>query len=160
MARPALPSSFWPRCLRPLRDRLRDPARRLRRIAELADRHEQRLRSATDADLGALAEGMRARLRRDGFASRAGRRVLRAGFAKPRRAASASATTGRKLLAGWALLQAAWSKWKLAKANLRRYAARVHGGARGLSGARRHRERLSRPDGTLPRWGRSTASLA
>src|SRR5438445_13415866 len=54
--------------LRPLRDRLRDPARRLRRIAELADRHEQRLRSAADADLGALANGMRARLRRDGFA--------------------------------------------------------------------------------------------
>ena len=90
--------------LRPLRDRLRDPARRLRRLAELADRHEQRLRSATDADLGALANGMRARLRRDGFAPE----LVGECFALVREAASRC--IGKRhyrsqLLAGWALLQ-------------------------------------------------------
>jgi len=90
--------------LRPLRDRLRDPARRLRRVAELADRHEQRLRSATDADLGALANGMRARLRRDGFAPE----LVGECFALIREAASRC--IGKRhymsqLLAGWALLQ-------------------------------------------------------
>src|SRR5439155_1081715 len=80
------------------------PAGRLRRVAELADRHEQRLRSAADADLGALADGMRARLRRDGFAPE----LVGECFALVREAASRC--IGKRhyrsqLLAGWALLQ-------------------------------------------------------
>jgi preprotein translocase subunit SecA len=90
--------------VRPLRDRLRDPAHGLRPIVELADRHEQRLRSAPDAALGAHANGMRARLRRDGFAPD----LVGECFALVREAASR--TIGKRhyvsqLLAGWALLQ-------------------------------------------------------
>jgi len=86
-------------------DRLRDPARGLRRIAELADRHEQRLRSATDADLGALADGMRARLRRDGFAPELVGECFALVRESPRRAAIGKRHYGSQLLAGWALLQ-------------------------------------------------------
>lgn len=90
--------------VRPLRDRLRDPAHGLRPIVELADRHEQRLRSASDAALGAYANGMRARLRRDGFSPD----LVGECFALVREAASR--TIGKRhyvsqLLAGWALLQ-------------------------------------------------------
>jgi preprotein translocase subunit SecA len=90
--------------VRPLRDRLRDPAHRLRPIVELADRHEQRLRAAPEAALSALADGMRARLRREGFPPD----LVGECFALVREAASR--TIGKRhyesqLLAGWALLQ-------------------------------------------------------
>ena len=90
--------------IRPLRNRLRDPARRLRRIVAFAARHEDALRAASDAELRALAAGMRARLRRDGFVPG----VVGACFALVREAASR--TLGKRhyppqLMAGWALLQ-------------------------------------------------------
>jgi preprotein translocase subunit SecA len=95
---------FLAAIVRPLCDRLRDPAHRLRPIVELADRHEQRLRAAPDAALSALADGMRARLRRDGFPPD----LVGECFALVREAASR--TIGKRhyesqLLAGWALLQ-------------------------------------------------------
>src|SRR5437762_2318229 len=79
--------------------------------------------------------------------SRAGRRVLRAGsrsrvalhrqaplqVAAARRLGPAAGPPGRN--------------GNRRRQNLRRYTARVHGGARGLSGSRRHRKRLSRRAG-------------
>ncbi|MGH8689046.1 MAG: preprotein translocase subunit SecA [Burkholderiales bacterium] len=90
--------------VRPLRDRLRDPARRLRRIVELVARHDDALRAASDADLGAFAAGMRGRLRRYGFAPE----LVGECFALVREAARR--TLGKthyepQLMAGWALLQ-------------------------------------------------------
>jgi len=90
--------------VRPLRDRLRDPARRLQVMVELAGRHERRLAAAGDAELVALARGMRARLRRGGFAPE----LVGECFALVREAASR--TLGKRhyppqLMGGWALLQ-------------------------------------------------------
>ena len=90
--------------LRPLRDRIRDPARGLQPVVELSERHAERLHALSDAELGALAGGMRARLRRDGFAPELAGEC----FALIREAATR--TIGKRhypsqLLAGWALLQ-------------------------------------------------------
>ena len=90
--------------VRPLRNRVRDPARRLRRMVQLVAGHESTLRSASDADLAALAAGMRGRLRRDGFAPE----LVGECFALVREAAAR--TLGYvhyepQLMAGWALLQ-------------------------------------------------------
>ncbi|HVC84587.1 MAG TPA: preprotein translocase subunit SecA [Solirubrobacteraceae bacterium] len=90
--------------VRPLRDRLRDPARALARIVELARAHEQPLREATDADLRARAGAMRADLRRDGFSPE---RVAHC-FALVREAAARSLGMRHydaQLQGGWALLQ-------------------------------------------------------
>ena len=80
--------------VRPLRNRVRDPARRLRRMVQLVAGHEGALRSASDADLAALAAGMRGRLRRDGFPPSWSGNALR-WCARPRRAPWATSTTSR-----------------------------------------------------------------
>ena len=90
--------------VRPLRDRLRDPAHGLRRVIEFAARHERALRIAQDDALRALAKGLRERLRRDGFAAE----LVGECFALVREAAAR--TLGKRhfepqLMAGWALLQ-------------------------------------------------------
>ncbi|HUJ86766.1 MAG TPA: preprotein translocase subunit SecA [Burkholderiales bacterium] len=90
--------------VRPLRDRLRNPARRLRRVVELAQRHERALRIATDADLATIARSMRGRLRREGFAPD----LVGECFALVREAAAR--TIGKRhfepqLMGGWGLLQ-------------------------------------------------------
>lgn len=89
---------------RPIGDALRDPAKRYARIVELAGRHEDALRSATDSDLRQRAKAMRARLRRDGFAPE----LVGECFALIREAAVR--TIGQRhydsqLIAGWALLE-------------------------------------------------------
>jgi preprotein translocase subunit SecA len=88
----------------PARDRLRDPARALRRIVGLVERHDRLLRTVVDADLAVQARGMRVRLRRDGFTPE----LVGQSFALVREAASR--TIGRRhydvqLMAGWALVQ-------------------------------------------------------
>src|SRR4030067_654212 len=52
----------------PVSDRLRNSRYRLQKIVELTDRHERYFQAALDEDLVRRAQGMRARLRRDGFA--------------------------------------------------------------------------------------------
>ncbi len=90
--------------VRPLRDRLRDPARGLRRIVPLAARHERSLRDFEDSALHTLGASMRSRLRREGFAPE----LVAECFALVREAASR--TLGKRhydpqLIGGWALLQ-------------------------------------------------------
>jgi preprotein translocase subunit SecA len=90
--------------VRPVRDRLRDPARNLRSILEHVECHAHSLRAAQDSELSALARGLRARLRRNGLALE----LVGECFALVREAASR--TIGQRhyepqLLAGWALLQ-------------------------------------------------------
>ena len=90
--------------VKPVRAAVRNPARSLRTIIEHAARHERALRASSDAELVALARGMRARLRRDGFVLP----VIGECFALTSEAASR--TVGYRhyesqLMAGWALLQ-------------------------------------------------------
>lgn len=90
---------------RPARLLLRDPARSLRSIVDEVARHAEPLRIATDEELAARARSMRARLRRDGFATP----IVGECFALIGEAASR--TLGMRhypvqLMAGWALLQA------------------------------------------------------
>ena len=90
--------------LRPLRRRLRDPARALAAVVERAEGHEPAMQAASDDGLKFLARGMRARLRRDGFAPD----LVGECFALIREAAVR--TLGQRhfdqqLMAGWALLQ-------------------------------------------------------
>jgi preprotein translocase subunit SecA len=90
--------------VRPLWTRLRDPARALRAIVPLVEAHDQRLRLAEDAALGALAKGLRARFRRHGFTPE----LVGECFALVREAASRTIAKRHyesQLLAGWALLQ-------------------------------------------------------
>lgn len=92
------------RGLRPLAQRLRDPARVLRAILPAAGAHESRLRAAADAELRSLAGSLRARFRRQGFTPA----LAGEGFALVREAAARA--VGKRhydsqLLAGWALLQ-------------------------------------------------------
>jgi preprotein translocase subunit SecA len=89
---------------RPVRDRLSDPARRLRRIVELTDRHAPAVREARDEDLAAAARGMRARLRRQGFEPQ----LVGECFALVREAADrvlGKRHYASQLMGGWALLQ-------------------------------------------------------
>lgn len=88
----------------PLSDRLRNSKRRLQHIVELTDRHERFFQSALDDDLVQCAQGMRARLRRDGFTPE----LVGECFALVREAASR--TTGQRhygsqIMGGWALLE-------------------------------------------------------
>src|SRR4051812_35435373 len=46
---------------------LHDPARRLEKIVDLVNRHEQALRTTADSQIAAQAKAMRPRLRRSGF---------------------------------------------------------------------------------------------
>jgi preprotein translocase subunit SecA len=90
--------------IRPLRNRLYDPARQLKRIVEIAAQHEFSLRNAADIELAALARGIRPRLRREGFAPE----LVGECFALVREAAER--TIGRRhydvqLMGGWAMLQ-------------------------------------------------------
>jgi len=88
----------------PVSGRLRNPARRLRSIVELAERHDRLFRSILDEDLIGRAQGMRARLRRHGFAPE----LVGECFALVREAATR--TLGQRhyasqLMGGWALLE-------------------------------------------------------
>ena len=90
--------------IRPLRERIRNPGRRLARILPLVDLHQDALREESDAGLKARAQGMRARLRRRGFTPELAGEC----FALVREAASR--TIGQRhyetqLMVGWALLQ-------------------------------------------------------
>ena len=90
--------------VKPARDCLRNPARALVRIVECAERHERAMCAAADSELAVRARGMRARLRRDGFAPA----LVGECFALVREAASR--TIGQRhydpqLMGGWALLQ-------------------------------------------------------
>jgi len=90
--------------VRPAADRISNPAKRLARIVEMTDRHEERLRTASDAELRELAGGMRSRLRREGFTAEG----VGECFALVREAAAR--TLGKRhyasqLQAGWGLLQ-------------------------------------------------------
>jgi preprotein translocase subunit SecA len=89
---------------RPVRGLVRDPVRSLRPIISAVRRHEEELRVATDGDLLSRARGMRARLRRDGFA------VAAVGACFALITEAASRTLGMRhydvqLMAGWGLLQ-------------------------------------------------------
>ena len=89
---------------KPVLNRLRDPARALAQIVEHAHRHEAAFRAATDAELATVARGLRAPLRRKGFAPE----LVGKCFALVQEAAAR--TIGRRhydvqLMAGWALLQ-------------------------------------------------------
>ena len=88
----------------PINDRLRNSKRRLQHIVELTNRHERNFQSALDEDLVRRAQGMRARLRRDGFTPE----LVGECFALVREAASR--TTGQRhyksqIMSGWALLE-------------------------------------------------------
>ena len=88
----------------PARNRVRDSERRLRRIVDLVEEAGRPLRLATDSELQARARGMRARLRRNGFAPWLSAEC----FALVREAAGR--VLGQRhyesqLMAGWALLQ-------------------------------------------------------
>ena len=88
----------------PVSDRLRNSRYRLQKIVELTDRHERYFQAALDEDLVRRAQGMRARLRRDGFAPE----LVGECFALVREAASR--TTGQRhyssqIMGGWALLE-------------------------------------------------------
>jgi preprotein translocase subunit SecA len=90
--------------VRPVRHRLRDPARALRSIVDQVNRHERSMSAADDAELARVARNIRSRLRRDGLVPR----LVGEGFALVREAATR--TLGRRhydsqLMAGWALLQ-------------------------------------------------------
>jgi preprotein translocase subunit SecA len=88
----------------PARNRIRDSEHRLRRITELVDEAGRSLRFAADSELQARARGMRARLRRNGFAPW----LTAECFALVREAAGR--VIGQRhyesqIMAGWALLQ-------------------------------------------------------
>lgn len=88
----------------PVSDRLRNSRYRLQKIVELTDRHERYFQAAPDEDLVRRAQGMRARLRRDGFAPE----LVGECFALVREAASR--TIGQRhyssqIMGGWALLE-------------------------------------------------------
>ncbi|SFI60300.1 preprotein translocase subunit SecA [Bradyrhizobium sp. cf659] len=90
--------------VRPIRDRLRQPSDALRQILTHVDQHADAFGAATDADLLAVARGMRMPLRREGFVPE---RVGKC-FALIREASAR--TMGKRhydtqLMAGWALLQ-------------------------------------------------------
>jgi preprotein translocase subunit SecA len=90
--------------LKPTLEWLRDPARGLQQIIELANRHDQALRIASDCQITAQAKAMRQRLRRDGFTPP----LVGECFALVREAASR--TIGQRhydaqLMGGWGLLQ-------------------------------------------------------
>jgi preprotein translocase subunit SecA len=90
--------------VKPVRERVRSPARGLARILEYTDRHQLTMRAAADADLPDLARDMRGRLRRAGFAPA----LVGECFALVREAAAR--TIGQRhydpqLMGGWALLQ-------------------------------------------------------
>jgi preprotein translocase subunit SecA len=92
------------RAVKPVLNRLRDPARSLTQIVEHADRHEPQFRAAADAELATIARSLRAPLRRKGFVPE----LVGKCFALTQEAAAR--TIGRRhydvqLLAGWALLQ-------------------------------------------------------
>ena len=92
------------RALKPTRDWLSDPARRLERIVGSAERHERSLRMAADADLTTQARSMRGQLRRDGFVAE----LVGKCFALTREAAVRAIGQRHydvQLMAGWALLQ-------------------------------------------------------
>jgi preprotein translocase subunit SecA len=88
----------------PLRRRLRNPARGLGRVAELAGQHDRALRLLSDAELRTMARDLRVPLRQRGFAPD----HVGLGFALVREAAAR--TLGMRhfdvqLTGGWALLQ-------------------------------------------------------
>ena len=88
----------------PVSDRLRNSRYSLQKIVELTDRHERYFQAALDEDLVRRAQGMRARLRRDGFAPE----LVGECFALVREAASR--TIGQRhyssqIMGGWALLE-------------------------------------------------------
>jgi preprotein translocase subunit SecA len=90
--------------VRPARRVLFNSARSLASVVQLVQRHEAALARASDADLAALARGMRGRLRKEGFAEA----LVGECFALVREVASRS--IGKRhydsqLMAGWALLQ-------------------------------------------------------
>jgi preprotein translocase subunit SecA len=90
--------------VRPARRVLFNSARALASIVPLVQQHEPRFARASDADLAALARGMRGRLRKEGFAET----LVGECFALVREVASR--TIGKRhyesqLIAGWALLQ-------------------------------------------------------
>lgn len=90
--------------IHPLWQRIRNPARGLRAIAALADRHDAAFRALCDAELAERARAMRGRLRRQGFAPA----LVGECFALVREAAAR--TLGKRhyttqLMAGWGLLQ-------------------------------------------------------
>jgi preprotein translocase subunit SecA len=90
--------------IKPGRDALWSPVRRLRAIIPHAERHEQPLRASSDAELRARARAMRFRLKRQGFA------VALVGecFALIREAAERAIGQRHydsQLMCGWALLQ-------------------------------------------------------
>lgn len=90
--------------VRPVRERITNPARKLERILPLVEVHRSTLCVASDSELKARARAMRARLRRQGFS----RELTGECFALVSEAASR--TIGHKhyetqLMAGWALLQ-------------------------------------------------------
>lgn len=90
--------------VRPIADEIRNPARRYKRIVELANRHDHALRSASDSDLHKRARGMRARLRHDGFVPE----LVGECFALVREAATRTLSQRHfesQLMAGWALLE-------------------------------------------------------
>ena len=90
--------------VRPLGDRVRNPARALRVILPLVAAHEPKLRTLADSELRALAAALRGRFRRHGFTPELSGEC----FAVVREAAARA--IGKRhfdsqLLAGWALLQ-------------------------------------------------------
>ncbi len=90
--------------IRPAFGRVRDPARALRSIVELAAAHERALATASDDELRQKASELRASLRRQGFAPA----LVGRSFALVREAATR--TIGQRhydvqLMAGWGLLQ-------------------------------------------------------
>jgi preprotein translocase subunit SecA len=90
--------------VRPLADRLRDPARALRAILPHVAAHEAKLRALADSELRTLAGALRGRFRRHGFTAQLSGEC----FALVREAAARA--VGKRhfdsqLLAGWALLQ-------------------------------------------------------
>ena len=92
------------RAMRPLRDRVRDPRREMKRIVKLAALHERQLRRKSDAELKSMLPGTRSRLRQAGFE----RETICESFALVREVARR--TIGQRhydvqLMGGWALLQ-------------------------------------------------------
>ena len=88
----------------PLRSALSNPARSLAWIVDETERHERKMRAATDAELLGLSRDMRVRLRREGFA----RPLVGAAFALVRETASRTQGQrhyGAQLMGGLALLQ-------------------------------------------------------
>jgi preprotein translocase subunit SecA len=90
--------------VKPVRDKLRNPVRAMRRVVEHAERHERAMHAASDAELLQIARNMRARLRRDGFVPA----IVGECFALVREAGTR--TLGQRhydeqLMGGWALLQ-------------------------------------------------------